>query len=142
MSQLVIIELWGTPPAPQGSKNQWGQEANKNTKPWREAVASAAVDAMMEAELGQLSGPLRVMGQLYFPRPKGHYRADGTLKANAPRFKDSMPDLDKLQRALGDAMSKVVYHDDARIAWWDVQKLYVDDEHPYPGVFLVVQELS
>lgn len=141
-AEEIVIELWGTVPAPQGSKNPWGGEANKNTKPWREAVASAAVDAMREQEVGQLVGPLRVVALLYFPRPKGHQRADGTLKPNAPVFKESAPDLDKLERALGDAMSKVVFHDDARIAWWDVRKLYTDDDHPYPGVCIRVQELS
>lgn len=142
MSVKIDIELWGTVPAPQGSKNQWGGEANKNTAPWREAVASKAVEAMLEQGVGQLVGPLRVECRFYFPRPKGHFKADGTIKASAPVFKESMPDLDKLERALGDAMSKVVYHDDARIAWWDVRKLYTDEDHPFPGVVLQVLELT
>ncbi len=138
---MVTFDLWGTTPAPQGSKNPWGGEANPNTKPWREALASEGSRVMQEAGYPLFDGPLKVTATLYFPRPAMHYRANGQLKPTAPRFKHSAPDLDKLQRAIGDAMTNAVIKDDARIAWWDVRKVYVDSDMPHPGVIVTVRTL-
>ena len=138
----VTFDLWGTTPAPQGSKNPWGGEANKNTKPWREAVASEAARVMREREYDLIEGPVAVDGLLFFPRPKSHYKANGELKEGAPRYKESAPDLDKLQRALGDAMSAVVFRDDARIAWWNIRKLYVNEDFKQPGILLTIRRLD
>lgn len=138
---MVTFDLWGTTPAPQGSKNPWGGEANKNTKPWREAVAAEAARVMREADYALFDGPVKVTATLFFPRPKGHYRPNGQLRDTAPNFKESAPDLDKLERALGDAMTGVVLRDDARIAWWDVSKRYVNDDTPHPGVIITVRKL-
>ena len=34
------------------------------------------------------------------------------------------PDLDKLERAIGDALTGIVFRDDSQIAWWSVWKVY------------------
>lgn len=120
-------------PQQQGSKTianhggrQWVRDANEAAlKPWRLAIASAAAEAWAGRPL--LLGAVRVAVSFGFPRPRDHYRADGTLKPSAPRWKISAPDTDKLQRALGDALTGIVYVDDRQIAQWgDPSKVYVD----------------
>lgn len=138
---LVIFDLWGTTPAPQGSKNPWGGEANKNTKPWREAVASEAARVMVKRGYDVIDGPVHVSGLLVFPRPSSHFRANGELSPKAPTYKQSAPDLDKLQRALGDALTGVVLRDDARIVWWNIRKLYTNSDYKQPGILLSIQRL-
>ena len=114
----VSFVVFGTP-APQGSKTltRYGmREANKGTRPWREAVAWHAAEAMAEKEL--LEGPLLLEATFVFPRPKSHYgtgRRAGGLKATAPFYCATRPDVDKLQRAIGDAMAGIVYREDAQI---------------------------
>lgn len=111
-------------PVPQGSKMPWGGEANPHVKSWRASVAAVATDAMPG---GPIDGPVNVIADFYFPRPKAHYgsgRNAARLKPTAPRWHTSTPDLDKLQRALGDAMKGTVLRDDSQVASWHVRKLY------------------
>jgi len=112
-------------PVPQGSKMPWGGEANKHVQAWRETVAKAAREALLN---GPLFGPVRVAVVFVFPRPKSHFRTgkyEGQLKPTAPEWHTGTPDLDKLQRALGDAFKAGgVLTDDSQIAAWDTRKLY------------------
>jgi len=70
---------------------------------------------------------VQVRALFVFPRPKADYRtgrcAEG-LKDTAPWWHTGTPDLDKLQRALGDALKGPVLRDDAQIAAWNVSKRY------------------
>lgn len=115
-------------PAPQGSKTPWGSEANPNTKPWRANVAAEAAlhrDQITGDSLA--AGPLKIIVAFYFPRPKSHYRTGkhaGELKDTAPTYCATKPDLDKLQRAIGDALTGVLIRDDSQIVKWDATKLY------------------
>jgi len=115
-------------PAPQGSKNQFGGESNPRTRPWRAAVAAEGGLAMQALGLppktGLLEGPLRLTVLFYFPRLKAHFRSNGDVKDTAPTYKTSYPDTDKLIRAIGDALTGIVYHDDAQIAEVRAAKLY------------------
>ena len=123
----VSFVVFGTP-APQGSKTltRYGmREANKGTRPWREAVAWHAAEAMVGREL--LTGPLALEATFWFPRPKSHYgtgRNLGVVKATAQLYVATTPDLDKLLRAISDAMSGIVYRDDAQIARSLARKRY------------------
>jgi Holliday junction resolvase RusA-like endonuclease len=122
-------------PAPQGSKNAWGQEDNPRTKPWRAAVAARASEAMAGQPL--LTGALQLDVVFEFPRPKSHYGTGGNsgrLKASAPRFHTARPDADKLTRAIGDALTGIVYRDDSQIARLNVAKLYA--ETASAGIFV------
>ena len=123
-------------PAPGGSKKAF---VNKRTgraqivddctrnKPWREAVAWAA----REAYQGPLMlGPLALTVEFVMPRPKGHYKTcqgqpTGEVKLSAPRRPTTKPDATKLLRALEDALTGVLWHDDAQIVEQWVFKLYV-----------------
>jgi Holliday junction resolvase RusA-like endonuclease len=111
-------------PVPQGSKNPWGGEANPHLKGWRQAVADAAARAL---HVEPLPGPVRVQAEFVFPRPKAHYRTGRyaqELRVAAPYWHTSTPDLDKLQRAIGDALTGILVRDDAQIAAWLVSKRY------------------
>lgn len=105
-------------PRPQGSKKNVGGgrfiEASKYLPEWRKAVVGAA----QEAHEGEpLQGAVTVTAEFVFPRPKA-------LKPHqdAPPH-TSAPDTDKLQRAVGDALTIAgVIGDDAQIHIWQAQK--------------------
>lgn len=121
-------------PAPQGSKNQFGGESSKRTKPWRADVKAAALAATRGHDL-PLTDPVAVSVRFRFPRPASHYgtgRNAGRLKPSAPLYAMSARcgDLDKLCRAIGDALTDAgVLRDDRLIVAWHAVKVY---EHP-PG---------
>lgn len=103
-------------PAPQGSKTKWGSEDNPRTKPWRAAVASDAAAAMDGTQA--FHEPVTVHVLFHFPRPKSHYGSGknaGVEKAGAPKHCATKPDLDKLLRAIGDAITGIVIRDDSQI---------------------------
>lgn len=123
-------------PQQQGSKNPWGGEANKKLAPWRGHVSQVVKEAWGDAPL--LLGPVKLVVTFAFPRPAAHYgtgRNAGVLKASAPKYKTSAPDLDKLQRAIGDALTAQVFRDDAQVASWQVRKIY--DESAYADIEII-----
>lgn len=118
-------------PAPQGSKRVFmvkGRpvltDASKNLTPWRDSVASAA----HEAARGEMFDcPLFVHLHFRMPRPKTVKRVHPTVA----------PDLDKLERAVFDAMTAGgLIRDDALIVSACVNKRYDDA----PGVWVSVRE--
>lgn len=122
---MTSFTVHGTP-APQGSKNQFGAEANPRTRPWRAAVAAEAANA----HHGPLiDGPVHVTVTFAFVRPKAHYRTGRNahlLRPDAPALMSTGPDLDKLQRAIGDALTGTVLRDDRQIAQWTAIKAWGD----------------
>lgn len=114
-------------------------ESAKGLRGWRKAVHDAAEDATRD--LCWLDGPLRLRVFFYLPRPKHHYRTGrfaGQLKADAPRFCTRVPDTDKLVRAIGDALTGLIYGDDSQVAQIVAHKLYGDT----PGAFITITELE
>jgi crossover junction endodeoxyribonuclease RusA len=119
----MYVRVMGLPQQ-QGSKNPWGGEANKKLAPWRGHVTQTVGERWGDAPL--LTGPVKLNVVFVFPRPKAHYRTNGSLKPNAPEYKTSAPDLDKLQRAIGDALTGTAFRDDAQVAVWEVTKRYAE----------------
>lgn len=82
---MIQLTVSGLDPAPQGSKRHVGGgqliESSKRVKPWRAAVAH---EARLAGE--QIAGPCAVELDFRFARPKGHRKANGELRASAPRF--------------------------------------------------------
>lgn len=101
---------------------------SKKTKPWRQDVVSAAVEALN----GQppLLGPVEVAVEFVMPRPKSHWRTGRNahlLREAAPTWPAGKPDLDKLLRNLFDALTAAgVFRDDAQVVSVDATKTYVD----------------
>lgn len=137
-------------PVPQGSKkigrnHKTGRplliDDNDALKPWRDLVDAEGRRAMK----GQvkLDGPCSVDLAFYLPRPAGHYKKDGlTLRATAPRVWCSVkPDLDKLERAVLDALTTAgVWAEDSRAVILRSSKRYAGLPHE-AGVSLLVTPL-
>ena len=110
-------------PRPQGSKRYLGNgrfiEAS-DVHPWRKAIASKVFETFaLTGDDRSFTEPVIVWATFRLPRPK-------TVKRLYPSV---APDLDKLQRALGDALS-VDSHalaDDSLIVQWHSKKRY---SHP------------
>ncbi len=125
---MIAFTVHGEP-IPQGSKTRtrWGgiREDNPRTKPWRATVAADAALAMNRRPL--LAGAVALEAVFTFPRPKAHYgtgRNAGTVKASAPTHHTKTPDLDKLLRALGDALTGIVVRDDSQLSRVTATKVY------------------
>lgn len=140
----VAFIVYGLP-RPAGSKRAFQHrstgrivvtDANKNSRQWKDDVAQTAGHAMRDREL--LEGPLRLSLVFLLPRPKGHYGKNG-VRPSAPRFPIVKPDLLKLARGIEDAMSGVVYRDDAQIVTETLQKTYTPES---AQVHVTVEQLS
>ena len=118
---MIQFTVFGTP-KPAGSKRAFVRgkramivDANPNAKDWKASVAQAGAVAMAGRPL--LDGPLVVGFAFYFPRPKGHTKADGTLNAKGRRtpYPNVKPDATKLVRGTEDALTGIIWRDDAQI---------------------------
>jgi Holliday junction resolvase RusA-like endonuclease len=129
----LAVTVYGLP-APQGSKKHVGRgimiESNqKRLDTWREDVKLAALRALDETP-GWERSYAAVTAHITFtlPRPKKHYRTGklaDQLRADAPRLHGTKPDLDKLLRSTGDALTAAgVYVDDSRLAQVFSVKVY------------------
>jgi Holliday junction resolvase RusA-like endonuclease len=102
-------------------------DANKKSRPWKQEVRNVAATAMLShghTNGGVLvDGPLRVDMTFYVPRPKGHYGVKG-LRPSAPVYPTTRPDVLKLARGVEDALTGVVYRDDAQIVVESLRKQY------------------
>lgn len=92
-------------------------DANKNVEGWKELVAATARGAMLKRRMRPLSGPLVVEMTFFRERPAAHLTSKGALSREGHRhpFPETKPDVLKLARAVEDALSGVVYDDDAQI---------------------------
>lgn len=100
-------------PAAQGSKRSVGNnvfvETSKKLKPWRSEVAAAARDII--GTDAPWTGPLALTVHFRHPMPKSR---KATVRKAGIGPKVSAPDLDKLVRAVGDALKAGgLIHDDA-----------------------------
>jgi crossover junction endodeoxyribonuclease RusA len=134
-------------PQPQGSKTvgrtraggSFVREDNPATAPWRQAVAAAALKAIDEQPLW--TGPLRLVATFVFRRPASHFgtgRNAGRLKPSSPLYVRGRPDVDKLLRAVGDALTGIVWRDDAQLVIVHAEKHYGEPACAH----LVVEELA
>jgi Holliday junction resolvase RusA-like endonuclease len=123
-------------------------EDNPNSGEWKQAVAFAGLNALSRVTAPDrfgndpmpLEGPVGVSVRFFLRRPKGHFgtgRNVGKLKDSAPSFPTSKPDATKLLRAVEDALTGVVYRDDAQVVEQQVVKVY---GHP-EGAHVVVWTL-
>ena len=97
-------------------------DANPKVKPWREVVAYEARVAM--GNRLPITGPVKLAVAVILPRPKTHFDRWGTIKPLAPWYHTKRPDATKMLRAIEDAMTRIVWHDDAQVAIQEVMKFY------------------
>lgn len=78
---------------------------------WRATVRQVTADEMD----GPITGPVELRIQFHLERPRSRLKM---------RFPDVKPDLDKLARAVMDALKGVAYHDDNQVVGLVVSKIY------------------
>lgn len=145
MSDPIRFEVRGAP-SPQGSKTgfvvgkpggkQRAVVVDKNPKDlraWRHAVSDAAQPV---APVPVWTGPVEVVLRFRLQRPKGEPTHRGLGKARHPirTWPDRRPDLDKLERAVLDALTGVVFADDSQVVRLDASKDWGD-----PGVAVEIR---
>jgi crossover junction endodeoxyribonuclease RusA len=142
---VVTFTVHGEP-APQGSKTTgrtkagatFVREDNPATEPWRNAVAARARAAM--AGRPPLAGALELDVVFVFARPRAHFgtgRNAGRLKPSSPNYCAKRPDLDKLVRAVGDALTGIAVVDDAGFVVIRAAKHY-----GAPAAHVTIRELA
>lgn len=102
-------------------------------KDWRQTVASTGFAARASSPFGdvELDGPLVVEMTFFRPRLASHFgtgRNAGVLKPSAPAAPDTRPDVLKLARAVEDALTSILWTDDARIVDERLRKVWGSPE--------------
>jgi hypothetical protein len=133
----------------------------KAKRAWREDVRAAAREAIVQprgewcdgdcgddgiyccgrGDSWDMTGPFSVTMTFQRRRPQAHFgtgRNSGELKATAPAFPSSRPDVLKLARATEDALTGIVWNDDAAIVMEYLEKVFDVRE----GVRVSVQTLD
>lgn len=133
----VTFHVPGTP-APQGSKirTRYGmRESSQRVKPWRDVVTQcAAVAADEENLLGALEPPYTVEMWFYILKPR-------TTRAQHP-VAPTIGDIDKLVRAVGDALTKSgLIEDDRFIVGLSTSKQWAGPGEA-PGAIIRVTEVT
>jgi Holliday junction resolvase RusA-like endonuclease len=95
----------------------------KHSRPWKQQVAATA--GAQRGNTPTLAGPLSLDVVFYLPRPKGHYGTKG-LRPSAPAFPTVRPDATKLLRAVEDALTGIVWRDDAQIVTQTARKRFAE----------------
>ena len=119
-------------PAPQGSKRHVGRgvmvESSKRCKPWRQDVRHTALDLRPEGWYANMDAAIALSVVFVFARPKSHFRANGQLKPSAPAHcTGRIGDVSKLVRAVEDAMTGIIYNDDAQIISLIAHRRFAND---------------
>jgi Holliday junction resolvase RusA-like endonuclease len=141
VAEALVVTVFGKP-VTQGSKTRtkWGirDDNADRLRPWREAVKQAALDALNARD--RLEGPVLVDVVFTFDRPK-----------SAPKSRPCWPitrssgDLDKLQRALFDALTDAgVWRDDSQVVDVRARKVHVGDDGALriPGAVVTVEAVD
>jgi Holliday junction resolvase RusA-like endonuclease len=88
---------------------------------WRASIRQAAIEAGAEIRIG----PMYVNILFGCIRPKHHYDVRGRVKMQFVRaMPDQAPDLDKLVRAVLDALTQVTFRDDSQVVGIIAMKRY------------------
>jgi Holliday junction resolvase RusA-like endonuclease len=131
-------------PVPQGSMRAFvraGHAAvtsdNPRLRSWRRDVTSAAAEAF--AGRPPLAGPVKVALAFTLPRPSGHFGRRGLLPSAPALPIGARGDLDKLCRAILDAITGAgLWRDDGQVVALSAGKGYGDQ----PGVHVEIEDLA
>lgn len=106
---------------------------------WRQDVASIAL-ANRPSDW-PLDAAYSLKCVFRFQRPQSHFGKKG-LRPSAPKHHTKRPDLDKLLRAIGDAISVTgaLMRDDALICRQAQEKIYCEPSQD-PGVLIAIEVL-
>ena len=123
-------------PISQGSMKSFGNgrmvHSNKNLKAWRTSVFQAgAIGSEQYGFFAQKEMAVRMELLFMLPHPKTVMRVRHTVR----------PDLDKLIRAIGDALSGACYVDDSQIVTIIAHKRYIVGNE-IPGVLIILKVIG
>jgi crossover junction endodeoxyribonuclease RusA len=144
MNDGFSFTVWGTA-APQGSKRHVGNgvmlESSKRLRPWRQDVRFAAL--ARRPPDWDMTTPMRLDLVFWFARPASHYGTKNSisyLKANAPAQPVSarLGDIDKLSRAVLDALTGVAYLDDRQVIQLEASKGYLKEQDASPLTIIAI----
>lgn len=131
---MIAFTVLGRP-QPAGSKKAFQHKATgrivviddaKKSRPWKQQVGDTAL-AHRPTGGELLAGPLALELVFYVARPKSHYgkgRNAGVVKPSASAFPTVKPDTTKLVRAVEDALTGVLWRDDAQVVDQVARKRY------------------
>lgn len=143
MTDAIRLTVFGAA-QPQGNKTGFARagkvvmvegrrpEAREAFKDWRSAVAAAGREWQADHGAVLLDEPLTLTAVFHLPKP-----------SSAPKWKlwaRGRPDVDKLARAVLDALTGVLWVDDSRVVSLHVQKPYAIDGPPRAEI--VVERLG
>jgi crossover junction endodeoxyribonuclease RusA len=120
----IRLTVYGDP-APQGSKRIFKgrlvEASSEKLKRWRKSVTDTCLAHMEETGWRPFMGPVQLRITFYMHRGK-------TVKREMPIVP---PDLDKLVRGVGDALTYgEAWGDDSQVVSLVVEKVYADDRPP------------
>ncbi len=124
-------------PAPGGSKRAFPHRSTgkmvvvddaKGNKRWRQQVAAEAVKTLEGKQwtVSAYKSILKVAFTFYLKRPQAHYRGD-RLRLDAPVYHTKRPDTTKLIRSTEDALTGILWNDDAQIVIQSAMKRYCNE---------------
>lgn len=118
-------------------------DANDHADKWKKTVGNVARVAMLDAfgwNPQPMTGPIYAHFEFLYKRPPSHLLSDGFgISASGRQFlgKTSAPDALKLARGVEDAMTGIVYVDDAQIVEEVITKAWGNDN----GVNVIVSQI-
>lgn len=98
----------------------------EKSKDWKASVQQAAIPMRPESPW---TCALSIRVTFYMPRIRAHYRTgkqSHILRDDCPAYHTVKPDSTKLLRGLEDALTGIMWRDDAQIAHQVVTKVYSD----------------
>ena len=116
-------------------------DACKKNPAWKKNVA---VYVRRGWKVAPLEGPLLVTMRFYLRRPKSHFgtgRNAAVLKASAPKQHTQKPDLTKFVRSTEDALTGVLWGDDAQIVSQINSKEWAQYGQPV-GVEIILEKVQ
>lgn len=142
----VEIDITGIVPVPKGNMRAfvpkgWNRavvtdSGGKTLRTFERDLRERAIEALTARGLGcATEQPFEVELALYMPRPNGDFDRGGAVRDRARAEPWTKPDLDKLERAVLDALTGVVYDDDSRVCRVVKQKKFAGSGHDV-GVWL------
>lgn len=115
-------------------------QESESLKSWMQQVKQTAISEWGIVRNRYSDGPFKIEIIFRLDRPKTHFRSgrfSDSIKISAPKYPIVRPDIDKLTRAILDALTGIVYKDDSQVVELDVKKRY-----GYPeGVKIKIHEL-
>ena len=117
-------------------------ESSKRCKPWRQDVRHTAIELLPDGWYASMDKAITLSCVFVFARPKNHFRTNGQLKPSAPKHcSGRIGDISKLVRAVEDAMTGIVYNDDAQIINLIAHRRFANDREQ-PCAIITVTALS